>query len=389
MQESSSVPSRRLIYAIVVFAALSPGGLMTAPAIAAQLSVQLHLSPSQIGLLFSTELGAMSLATIPAWWWLGHCNWHRVALTALLVFAMGNVVSAFAGSFALLLPCRFIASLAGGSLMILCITSAALTPNPGRTFSLWILGQLFLGAVGLLVLPLLFARFGLLTVYLLLAILMLCCVPLLRAFPDGFVAQRKTKNAAAPLMSGLLAVLAVLLFYTGQSAVWAFCGTIAAGAGLDRIQSGQILAIATVFGMLGACLAAALSSRSGSRLLLVSGYVLLLGGIALFSQQPLSLRFALAAVLFEFSWIYVLPFILSRVAALDSHGRLMNAINLVIGGGQALGPSIAGHLLEKSGGKTGSMLLTAALSLLLSLIFLSLAARKSANKKPPSSDDGG
>lgn len=390
MQISSSHSSRRLLYAIVAFSALAPGGLMTAPAIAAQLSVQLDLSPSRIGLLFSTELGAMSLATLPAWWWLGRCNWHRVALLALLVFAMGNAASAFAGSFALLLPCRAVASLAGGTLMILCITSAAGTPNPARVFSLWILGQLLLGAVYLLVLPLLFAQVGLMAVYLLLAIMMLCCFPLLRAFPEGVVTQEKVKNTATPLLPGLLAMLAVLLFYIGQSAVWAFCGMIAADAGLDRIHSGQILAVASVSGMIGACTAAALSSRNGSALVLLPGYALLLGSIALFSQQPLGLRFALAAVLFEFSWIYVLPFILSRVAALDGDGRLMNVINLVIGGGQALGPSIAGHLLEKSGGKTGSMLLTAALSVLLSLVLISLAAGHSAKKKPPSSSgDGG
>ncbi|MBM7341514.1 MFS transporter [Pantoea coffeiphila] len=380
MQESPALPSRRLLSAIVAFAALAPGGLMTAPAIAAQLSVQLHLSPSYIGFLFSTELGAMSLATFPAWWWLGRCHWHRVALLSVIVFTVGNVVSAFAGTFALLLPCRFIASLAGGTLMILCITSAATTRNSGRVFSLWILGQLLLGAVGLLVLPPLFARFGLMTVYLLLAILMMGCFPLIRAFPAGLAVQKQTKNITGPYMPGLLAALAVLLFYTGQSAVWAFSGTIAADAGLDRIHSGQILAVATVFGMMGACITAALSSHSHRRFLLLLGYVLLLVGIALFSHHPLSVRFALAAVLFEFSWIYVLPLILSRVAALDNNGKLMNAINLVIGGGQALGPSIAGYLLENSGGQTGVMLLTAALSVVVSLVFISLAAYHQAKK---------
>ncbi|HEJ7010966.1 TPA: MFS transporter, partial [Serratia marcescens] len=133
--------------------------------------------------LFSTELGAMSLATLPAWWWIGRINWRRVATLSALVFIAGNLASALAQDFTLLLPLRFIASLAGGTLMILCITCAAGTANPSRVYAFWVLGQLVLGAVGLLVLPPLFAHFGLMAVYLILAAIMLCCLPLIPAFP--------------------------------------------------------------------------------------------------------------------------------------------------------------------------------------------------------------
>ncbi len=60
----------RLLAAIVIFAAIAPGILMTAPAVAAQLASEWQLKPGQIGWLFSAELGAMSLATLPAWWWM-------------------------------------------------------------------------------------------------------------------------------------------------------------------------------------------------------------------------------------------------------------------------------------------------------------------------------
>ena len=61
------VVSLRLLAAIVIFAAIAPGILMTAPAVAAQLASEWQLKPGQIGWLFSAELGAMSLATLPAW----------------------------------------------------------------------------------------------------------------------------------------------------------------------------------------------------------------------------------------------------------------------------------------------------------------------------------
>lgn len=221
------VVSLRLLAAIVIFAAIAPGILMTAPAVAAQLASEWQLKPGQIGWLFSAELGAMSLATLPAWWWMSRLDWRRVALTAGVVFLAANLVSAVVTQYETLLAARFIASLAGGTLMILCISCAAGTPNPSRVYAFWVLGQLLLGMLGLLALPGLFATFGLKVVYLILAAIMLCCLPLVSAFPPRFqplsVSRQQPSTA---LWRQALAVLAVLTFYISLSAVWTFIGTI-------------------------------------------------------------------------------------------------------------------------------------------------------------------
>ncbi|CAI1947638.1 Uncharacterised protein [Serratia quinivorans] len=100
---------------------------------------------------------------------------------------------------------------------------------------------------------------------------------------------------------------------------------------------------------------------------------MLIAGIALLTREPLLLRFAVAAVLFKFTWTFVLPFILARVAGLDNNGKLMNNINLVIGGGMAIGPTLAGYLIESFGGFDA--LLAGALGCsLLSLLLILLAS---------------
>lgn len=180
------VVSLRLLAAIVIFAAIAPGILMTAPAVAAQLASEWQLKPGQVGWLFSAELGAMSLATLPAWWWMSRLDWRRVALMAGAVFLTANLASAVVTQYETLLAARFIASLAGGTLMILCISCAAGTPNPSRVYAFWVLGQLLLGMLGLLALPGLFATFGLKVVYLILAAIMLCCLPLVSASRRAF-----------------------------------------------------------------------------------------------------------------------------------------------------------------------------------------------------------
>ncbi len=47
----------RLLAAIVIFAAIAPGILMTAPAVAAQLASEWQLKPGQIGWLFLKRTG--------------------------------------------------------------------------------------------------------------------------------------------------------------------------------------------------------------------------------------------------------------------------------------------------------------------------------------------
>ena len=89
--------------------------------------------------------------------------------------------------------------------------------------------------------------------------------------------------------------------------------------------------------------------------------------------QPLLVRYAIAALLFKFTWTFVLPFILARVAGLDNSGRLMNSINLVIGGGMAAGPALAGALLQHFA-SAAPLLAAAGVCALLSLILIVAAS---------------
>lgn len=114
----------------------------------------------------------MSFATVPAWYWINRINWQKIAIISAIIFIIGNLLSAFAATYITLLIFRVIASLAGGTLMILCISCAGKTENPSRMYAFWVLGQLALGTLGLLVLPPLFELYGLRIVYFILAAFM-------------------------------------------------------------------------------------------------------------------------------------------------------------------------------------------------------------------------
>ena len=367
-----------LLAAIVLFAAITPTILMTAPAVAAQLATQWQLSPSQIGDLFSTELGAMSLATLPALWWLKRVDWRRAALLAGLLFIAANLLSMLAHDYPILLALRFCSALAGGSLMIICLSSAASTANPGRVYGLWVMGQLVVGAIGLSILPRLFEHYGLSACYLILAALMTLLLPLARHFPQGSPAPEKAAEriALASRWKAALGILGLLSFYVSLSGVWTFIGSISSHAGLSAEASGEILALATVMGIVGAGCTSLIGDRLPRLLLLLLGYALMAGAVLLLLGQPDMLRFALAALLFKFTWTFILPLVLACLADLDRSGKLMNTSNLVIGGGLAIGPTVAGRMIEASGGFQ-SLLIAGACITVLSLVLM-LSSRPNA-----------
>lgn len=372
--EVSSVNLR--LTAIIVLASFLPLVMMTAPAFTAQFSKQLALNPAQIGSLFMAELGAMSLATLPAIFWIKRVNLRTAAVVSSLIFLTGNLLSATVPDYSYLLPLRFFTALGGGSLMIICMSTAATLPNAAKAYGLWVLGQLLVGAIGIQVLPGLFEQFGLAVGYLLMASLMATTLGLTKAFPRSLSAGHVTTQSLAHKRSVVLGLLAVFVFDLSISGVWTFIGSIAAASGISIQSSSSILAVATLMGVAGAGAASLIGSRPSRMAVTVVGYAALVTSMLLLIDKPELLRFACAALVFKLTWTFVLPLVMTCIADLDPSGRLMNITNLVVGGGLALGPALAGQLIQAQGSYTFTILGSAALcSVSLTLVLLSRASR--------------
>ncbi|WP_175851783.1 MFS transporter [Burkholderia cepacia] len=352
----ASTFARSTLVALVVFAAITPLLLLVAPAVAGQLATQLGLSASQIGTYFFVELGAFSLATVPSYLWLGRIDARRVAAFAIALFGAGNLLTAlWMPGFVALLALRAMTALGGGSLMVLCMTSAATSENSDRVYGLWVVGQLIAGAIGLFVLPHVFAAFGLRALYVALAGLALLAAPLSRGFPSSLGARtapaQHARGAAArtPQGSIVLAIGAVLTFYLAIGSVWTFASRAAAEAGLDPQSTGNVLAIASVMGIAGAALASCAGGRLARRAMLTAGYALLAASLVALAVMRQAGGYSAAIFAFKFAWTFVLPFILATVAQIDTSGRLVATLNFVIGAGLAAGPLLAGLMLDAGG----------------------------------------
>ncbi|KWF63543.1 MFS transporter [Burkholderia multivorans] len=381
--------ARATLVALVVFAAITPLLLLVAPAVAAQLAVQLRLSASQIGTYFFVELGAFSAATVPSYLWLGRVDARRVAACAIALFGAGNLLTAlWMPDFAMLLALRAATALGGGTLMVLCMTSAATSENSDRVYGLWVVGQLIAGAIGLFVLPHVFVAFGLRALYFALAALALAAAPLSRGFPHstGMRVARPARGAALamPAGCGALAIGAVLAFYLAIGSVWTFASRAAADAGFDSQAAGTVLAIASVMGIAGAALASCAGGRVARRTMLWTGYALLVASLVALAAQPRASGYSAAIFTFKFAWTFVLPFILATVAQIDTSGRLVATLNFVIGAGLAAGPLLAGLMLD-AGGTMRALFVGATAVAVVSFAALrgiERSARRSASSQP-------
>ncbi|MCG2620521.1 MFS transporter [Arthrobacter sp. I2-34] len=356
---------------IAVFSAVLYMVLLIAPVIAGKLVQQFGLTPGQVGMLFSFELGAFSLATVPAYLWLRRMNLNTATYLFTAVAIAGNIVSGFLDSFALLVAARVVTSLAAGSITVIILTLSGKTSNPSRAFGIFVVFQLLMGAVILAVFPALFANAGVAAIYWTMAALAACCLPVVRKI-DGDILRREPVAGVAgaagtvPVGKFVAGLAAVLLFYVGLSGVWSFMAQIAGGAGVDLSTVSMVLAIATVPGIISSLLATVLGDSPKRRMFLLAGYVGLAAAVALLFGVSGVLQFAAAAMIFKFAWTFILPYLLSSLADLGGSGHVMNTTNLMIGTGFAIGPALSGVLIETSGG-FGSMLAVALACTLASL----------------------
>lgn len=348
---------------LFLFGGLANITLLCSPVIAAQLGAQFHLSDRLIGFFFSIEFAGYLAGGLLGRRFMPRHDWRKLALLALAGLVLASLASVPAGAaFASLLAVRFIAATCSASLGMLCMATANEDGHASQALALYIMGQLVTGVVGLVALPLLFARLGLSGFFLLIGGCALLMAPMATLLSPGSHARTSTGNAE-PINSQRLWLRfpAVLFFYLGLGGIWTFVGQIAGTIPIDPSELGWILSGATMAGIMGSALAATISKSINSRWPLCIGYAIMLAGCLGFLGRGSITVFLLAALAFKFSWTFVVPFILSTIGRFDRDGRMIADINLVIGLGLALGPALAGELIAGLGGYAAMILGEAAL----------------------------
>jgi predicted MFS family arabinose efflux permease len=141
-----------------------------------------------------------------------------------------------------------------------------------------------------------------------------------------------------------LSLAGTLLFFAGQTTVWAFVERLGVAGGFPAQTVGNLLSVTLLFAVMGSLTCAALGSRFGNSWPFAVGCGIYFCSLALLSRADQFAFYAAGACMVTYSFGMALPYAVARVAELDSDGRYVVLTVPAIGIGAMLGPSIAGML---------------------------------------------
>lgn len=333
---------------------------------------------------FFIELSAAGLATLPAYYWQPRFSWHKVGYLTIGIYSLANMLSAFMPNYDSLLMIRFIAALAAGTLLVLCMSSAAASPKKDRIYGLWLAGQLILAAIALWILPYFFKLFGLKALYISVAVLMFICISLIHHLPNSFVLPKevvvesqglhKNHTDNNPFWKIVCAGISLFFFYLSLGMVWPYMSFIGHDADISNDVINKVFSIASLAGIAGAVLASLVNNRVLRYTLIILGFSTMLISVFLLFGRPYILLFAVSALIFKFNWTFIVPFLLAVLAENDSTGHMMNSANLLLCTGLAIGPIIGANLLENFYEIPG-LLIVSSICIVLSMCFILIASK--------------
>jgi len=275
-------------------------------------------------------------------------DWRRVLNASLLVMFAANVACTFVRDLETFAVIRFLAGFGAGGVVSLSFTVIGLTPNPDRNFGLLIMWVLIYGALGLFVMPSAFDTLGMSGVLWFFALFPLVALPFVRYMPRTGETAAQVEQDAVDLGTPLKmsALLAMLVYYLAQGAVWANLFLIGVHAGVGEQQVANGLTISQFAGIGGALAAVLLAHRTSRVFALALGIV---GGTVVL--YPLvgtmgSMYFALVVSIYNFAWNFTNPVQLGAMASFDRRGRVVVYAVAAQMCGLAFGPFLAATVIS-------------------------------------------
>lgn len=312
----------------------------------------LELSDRQVGLLASSEIAGIGLASLLAVTWQHRVSWRLAAGASLAFITAGDLLSIGATSSGSLIALRFLTGLLGeGPAYALGLACLGETREPNRTFLQLTASQVAYATTALWGLPYVVSAWGfagMLTVFV--------GVAGLAAAWLFWLPSKSRKARSAPRIGGmpgsrpaLVALAFHMVFFAGVSSIWAYVERMGNAFGLTPEDVGMALAVSTAISFVGLLLASGAGARLGRRLPLACAGIGL-GAAAAFLAAPLSLwGYVAATALFSVAWNIGVAFQLGLATELDTHGRLLVLAPAFQAGGSTLGPALAAGLLSGQG----------------------------------------
>ena len=303
-------------------------------------------------------------------------HWRSTMLTLLMLLAVIDLTTVWFHSYSALLAWRFLAGLCGGLSLGIAFAVLARLENPDRAFGALLFVQFSVGSLIMYLLPALENLLGNYAVFYLMAAITVLAQLFLLGLPKLILPQQPGNKACAIVgaecagltQHAVLLLLAIMLYQSAASAIWAYAGLIGQAAGMAIANVNNAIALTGLLGLAGAMLPVISGQRFGRLNLLLAGIALSVSAALLLNVDGHNLLYIGAIAMLFFAWPAVLAYLLAVVAATDSSGRLATIAAVVSSVGMATGPLLASALQDN--GNFSPLLYCCALVFLCSYVLL-------------------
>ncbi len=350
-----------MVSAAILFAiSVMPGAV--APGIVGSAATSLQLSESQLGIFIGLYSAGFGITGASAYLWIREINWRIVSAVGVTLMGLTFILMGMVENYTTLLILMFINGTGSGLFGAPSITILGDGAKPENGFSAMIVFSVSGAALLLFLFPWADTKAGFTGVMCLMAITTLAALSLIPCIPVNNKKQSAPANKGSHnsltgtaadrsnISQPLLVHFVMVLFVVGFIGMWTFFERIAHYAQLSPVTTGQTLAIGTLFGAIGAPVAAFMRHRIPMYYCYIITIICIVITLLLLDLATLTDLIYLALVCsFQF-WINSgFCLIMALTAEVDKIGRFVALIPASESAGAFIGPIITGISLENWG----------------------------------------
>lgn len=279
----------------------------------------------QAGYLVAAEMLGFAISTLVVSLGAKRINWRIATASMLLISITGNLLSAAFVGAAPFIYLRLAAGLGTGGLISIGFASLGLCPHPEKAFGYMCVWSLVYAAAVMFAMPTVFQAFGVESVLILFAALLVTGLPALRNLPvSGTFNTAPDKDAVAlPYRFQAITIASLFLYFMAMGGIWAYLFRIGVAAGLSEQTTANGLTISQFGGMIGGLMAAFVANRFGHIPMLGVGVLGAILPLTLFALGPFGLAtFFVGVFVYNLGFNLQLSYIYSVTASFDPTGRV-------------------------------------------------------------------
>ena len=370
-----SVDDSRVILSAVILGTIGVLSFIVQPGLVQGYASEFVIGEDQANYLAFAEGMGITLGTILVAFLTKFMSWRHIIAASILCACIGNITAALIEtpdtSFKTM---RFITGIGEGGIIATSFAIIGLTKRVERNLAFYLVLLLTYGAVGLWAMPAALNSIGLSGIFwtwaALTALSIFTVIYVPRSADSRIDPNPQAVNVGLPILA--IGLLAVLAYNTAIGLTWANLFFVGLEVNNDPQVIANALLLCQFVAIIGALIPIFLEKKLGRFVPLITGALVGAGSITLLLGKPSYALFVFAICAFNFMWNFFLPFMLSTIEDMRKGEIITVAIACQMMGLVALGPLVAGKILE-TGGTLQTALLTAVILIVVSLVMLCIA----------------